>query len=125
MFKIVPDDFVAGMTSYKIIPTALLHLQKSLLCSAYNMLNAYYLDWNNNNKNTTEANVNKIIDNFWQRFATVDEQTLALRTLKLKADASRRDITRSYRELIAQHHPDKGGDTETFINIRQAYEFLR
>ena len=67
----------------------------------------------------------KIIDNFWQRFATEDEQTMALRTLKLKADASRHEITRRYRELISQHHPDKGGDRDAFINIRQAYEFLR
>jgi len=90
----------------------------------FNMLNAYYLDWNNY-KNTTEANVNKLLDNFWQRFASVDEQTMALRTLKLKADASKHDITRSYRELRSRHHPDKGGDTETFIHIRQAYELLR
>lgn len=90
----------------------------------YNTLIAYYLDWNNN-KNTTEANVTKILDNFWQRFASLDEQGMALRTLKLKADAGRHEITRSYRELIARHHPDKGGDTETFIHIRQAYELLR
>jgi len=69
--------------------------------------------------------VKKILDNFWQRFATEDEQTMALRTLKLKTDASRHDITRSYRELISKHHPDKGGDRDTFINIRQAYECLR
>ena len=67
----------------------------------------------------------KIFGNFWQCFATEDEQTMALRTLKLKADASHHEITRSYRELISQHHPDKGGDRDTFINIRQAYEFLR
>lgn len=67
----------------------------------------------------------KLLDNFWQRFASVDEQTLALRTLKLKADASQRDITRSYRELASRNHPDRGGNTETFINIRQAYELLR
>ena len=67
----------------------------------------------------------KIIENIWQCFATEDEQTMALRTLKLKANASRHEITRSYRELISQHHPDKGGDRDTFINIRQAYEFLR
>ena len=88
------------------------------------MPNAYYLDWNNNN-NTTEANVKKLLDNFWQRFANVDEQAMALRTLKLKADASTREITRSYRTLAAKHHPDKGGDTDTFIHIRQAYELLR
>lgn len=67
----------------------------------------------------------KIFDNFWQRFASIDEQSMALRTLKLKADASRHDITRSYRELAGRHHPDRGGDTETFIHIRQAYELLR
>jgi DnaJ-class molecular chaperone len=89
-----------------------------------NTINAYYLDWNNK-KNTTEANVKKILDDFWQRFASVDEQTAALRTLKLKADASQREITRSYRELASRHHPDKGGDKETFIHIRQAYELLR
>jgi len=65
-----------------------------------NTLITYYLDWNNNN-NTTEANVNKVFD------------------------ASRHEITRSYRELVAQYHPDRGGDTETFIHIRQAYELLR
>ena len=67
----------------------------------------------------------KIFDTFWQRFASEDEQTQALRTLKLEADASRNEIIRSYRELISQHHPDKGGDVDTFINIRQAYEYLR
>ena len=74
----------------------------------------------------------KIFDNFWQRFANIeeqdialDEQTIALRTLKLKADASRDEITRSYRTLASRYHPDKGGDTETFINIRRAYELLR
>ena len=88
------------------------------------MLNAYYLDRNNYN-NTAEANVKQLFDNFWQRFASVDEQTRALRTLKLRADASHHEITRSYRELAGRHHPDKGGDTDTFIHIRQAYELLR
>ena len=68
--------------------------------------------------------MNKLF-NFWQRFASVDEQTKALRTLKLKADANHHEITRSYRELASRHHPDKGGDTATFIDIRQAYELLR
>ena len=67
----------------------------------------------------------KIFDNFWQRFGDVDEQTMALRTLKLKADADLSEITRSYRTLASRHHPDRGGDNETFINIRRAYELLR
>lgn len=74
----------------------------------------------------------KLFDNFWQRFANVEEQvialdehTIALRTLKLRADASQKEITRSYRELASRYHPDRGGDTETFISIRRAYELLR
>ena len=67
----------------------------------------------------------KLFNNFWQRFGNLDGQTMALHTLKLKADANQREITRSYRELAAKHHPDKGGDKETFIHIRQAYEILR
>ncbi len=67
----------------------------------------------------------KIFDNFWRCFATEDVHALALRTLNLNSDASRNDITRSYRELISLHHPDKGGDRDTFITIRQAYEVLR
>ena len=67
----------------------------------------------------------KLLNNFWQRFGSLDEQTMALYTLKLKADASHQEITRSYRELAAKHHPDKGGDKEAFIHIRQAYEILR
>lgn len=69
--------------------------------------------------------MNKIIENFRLRFAATDKRTIALRTLKLDADARRDDITRSYRSLIAQHHPDRGGDAETFISIRRAYEHLR
>ena len=68
--------------------------------------------------------MNKIFDKFCQRFSSTDKHTEALRTLKLKTSASRQDITQSYRKLIAQHHPDRGGNTETFIHIRQAYELL-
>jgi len=69
--------------------------------------------------------VKKIFDNFRRGFASDDKHVMALRTLELQADASRREITRSYRELISKHHPDKGGDRDTFINIRRAYEVLR
>ena len=103
----------------------LIHGKNRKFYYAYLQYTKCVLPWNNNNKSSTEEIVKKIIDNFWQRFANLDEQTMALRTLKLKADANRHEITRSYRELIARHHPDKGGDSDTFIHIRQAYELLR
>lgn len=80
----------------------------------------------------------KIFDHIWKRFADdtdsgaganvaveIDEHTVALRTLRLRANASQNEITRSYRTLASRYHPDKGGDSETFINIRRAYELLR
>ena len=38
--------------------------------------------------------------------------------------ASIREIKRAYRELARIHHPDKGGDPETFLPIKEAYEAL-
>lgn len=32
--------------------------------------------------------------------------------------------SQAYRKLALQHHPDKGGDTEKFQEISQAYDVL-
>ncbi len=34
------------------------------------------------------------------------------------------DIKKRYRKLVQIHHPDHGGDSELFIKIKEAYEFL-
>ena len=34
------------------------------------------------------------------------------------------DIKRAFRRLASQHHPDKGGDTQKFQAIQQAYATL-
>ena len=67
----------------------------------------------------------ELLESFWRRFINADDRTAALQTLELEAGASDVEVTRRYRELAAQHHPDKGGEKETFIRIRQAYEILR
>jgi len=87
-------------------------------------LSDYYLDWKNF-ENTTEENVVELLESFWRRFIKADDRAAALQTLKLEAGASAVEVARRYRELAAQHHPDKGGEKETFIRIRQAYEILR
>jgi len=45
-------------------------------------------------------------------------------TLGINREASLDDIKRAYRKLASQHHPDKGGDTNKFQEIQQAYETL-
>ena len=34
------------------------------------------------------------------------------------------EITKEFRKLALRHHPDKGGDVEKFIEIKEAYDFL-
>lgn len=44
--------------------------------------------------------------------------------LKVKQDASSETIRQSYKKLVLEHHPDKGGDIKTFQEIQGAYECL-
>lgn len=45
-------------------------------------------------------------------------------TLKVSVSASHIEIKKAYRKLALQHHPDKGGDADTFKKISAAYEIL-
>jgi DnaJ-class molecular chaperone len=39
-------------------------------------------------------------------------------------NAQENDIKKAYRKMAVKHHPDKGGDEETFKKISRAYEVL-
>jgi len=45
-------------------------------------------------------------------------------TLGIDPSASADEIKKAYRKLANQHHPDKGGDQDTFKNISVAYDTL-
>lgn len=87
-------------------------------------LSNYYLDWQHFEK-TTEEDTLKLLASFWSHFVKTDQRAAALQILELEAGATAAEITRRYRELAAQHHPDKGGEKEQFILIRQAFEMLK
>ena len=44
--------------------------------------------------------------------------------LGVERSASPSDVKRAFHKLALQHHPDKGGNEETFKNMQQAYEVL-
>lgn len=44
--------------------------------------------------------------------------------LGLNPNATDSDIKKAYRKLAVKHHPDKGGDEETFKKLTEAYEVL-
>lgn len=45
----------------------------------------------------------------------------ARRLLGVPSDADARDIRRAWRSLARRHHPDRGGDTTTFLALQAAY----
>jgi curved DNA-binding protein len=44
--------------------------------------------------------------------------------LGVSRTASDKEIKTAFRKLAAKHHPDKGGDTKKFVEIKEAYEVL-
>ncbi len=44
--------------------------------------------------------------------------------LGLDTNATKSEIKSSYRSLVKQHHPDKGGEKERFLAIQNAWEIL-
>lgn len=45
-------------------------------------------------------------------------------TLGVAKNATSDEIKKAYRKLASQHHPDKGGDTNTFQQLQTAYDTL-
>jgi len=91
--------------------------------SASSSLRDYYLNWKNYDK-TGEADVEKLLSGFWKQFYRAEGRSAALQVLDLPDTATPLEIKQCYRKLAAENHPDKGGDQERFIEIREAYEML-
>nr|AIE94475.1 heat shock protein DnaJ domain-containing protein [uncultured marine thaumarchaeote AD1000_46_C12]AIE94543.1 heat shock protein DnaJ domain-containing protein [uncultured marine thaumarchaeote AD1000_46_F05] len=45
--------------------------------------------------------------------------------LGLKDGATRQEIRAAFRELALRHHSDRGGEDDSFIKIKQAFEDLK
>lgn len=86
-------------------------------------LRDYYLDWSHL-ENTTEAEVEAMLDAFWKRYWSQDRAEEAYAVLGLEPGADEQQIKQAFRRLAARHHPDKGGEAERFLAIREAYENL-
>lgn len=52
------------------------------------------------------------------------DTTKFYKVLEVSKDATGPEIKKAYRKLAIKHHPDKGGDPETFKEITKAYEVL-
>ncbi|MFY0677190.1 MAG: DnaJ domain-containing protein [Neptuniibacter sp.] len=86
-------------------------------------LKEYYLEWNNLIE-MSQQSVEQLLDEFWIKYYAIDKRSDALNLLGLSAQANHKEIKTKFKNLAARHHPDKGGDADTFIQIRKAYEIL-
>ena len=46
------------------------------------------------------------------------------KVLEVERNVNDEDIKKAYKKMAVKHHPDKGGDEETFKQVAEAYEVL-
>lgn len=44
--------------------------------------------------------------------------------LEIKINAEPHEIVKAYRKAIFKHHPDRGGNSDTFFKVQEAYKVL-
>lgn len=87
-------------------------------------LAAYYLDWGEYEK-TDADEVSRLLNSFYKGISQPGNRDSALKTLQIDcSNPSKSIIKQQYRKLAQKHHPDRGGDQDVFIGLRQAYEYL-
>jgi len=87
-------------------------------------LRAYYLD-EKHLKETTERDVEKLLESFWTRMQGNEEKAAALALFELEdGPVDYALIKLRYRQLVSQHHPDRGGSTTRLQSINKAMEIL-
>jgi DnaJ-domain-containing protein 1 len=65
-------------------------------------------------------------ENFWRQAATFMSQgSSCWEVLGVPPTASMVDVQSHYRELVKQHHPDRGGDANLFMRVQEAYDQAR
>jgi hypothetical protein len=89
----------------------------------YDPLKDYYLDISHYFE-TSEHDVNELLNSFWKKYLAQDDKQDALNTLKLPENSSYTTIKKQYRLLAQKHHPDKGGCGKHFAKINAAKSIL-
>lgn len=89
----------------------------------YDALSNYYDDLSHIETVKVEE-VADLLAQFWQRVNAKDERQDALRVLSLEEPVNYATIKHRYRQLVQQHHPDKGGDKEMLQTLNHALSVL-
>lgn len=89
-------------------------------------LREYYLDLANLDE-TGEADVQRLLDQFWRSISPVASPHVeeAMVTLELEQACDFSHVKAQYRRLVMQHHPDRGGEAVKMHELNDALEILR
>ena len=86
-------------------------------------LRGYYLDLSQLEK-TTEADVEALLEGFWERLEAGEEKGSALAVMGLEEPVDYPTIKRRYRQLAMRHHPDRGGNHVRLQELNRAMAVL-
>lgn len=86
-------------------------------------LRGYYLDFSNLELITSEE-VDELIASFWVNMHQLDHREDALTELGLSDPVDNETIKQTYKKLVMEHHPDRGGDKERLQTINTAMDRL-
>lgn len=86
-------------------------------------LQEYYLNLENLIK-TDEAEVKRLLDSFWQKFNERSYLKAAYDTLGVSEQMGLDEIKKQYRTLVMDHHPDKGGNSDYFVQLSNAMDII-
>lgn len=89
----------------------------------------FYLDWQNFESHG-EGEVEDLLSAFWRDFAryqtvATEEVEQALAVLGLALPVSVDQLKKQFKKLAHQQHPDRGGVSEEFVKISEAYQTVR
>ena len=87
----------------------------------------YYLDWSHFTS-TKSHDVEALLTSFWQKvFIPIGADSIqqALILMELESPIPTQQLKVQYRRLAQRHHPDKGGDSDIFKKICQAFHRLK
>lgn len=83
----------------------------------------YYLDLKNLVE-TDEKDVDELLASFWIGMNRYEHRDEALEVLGLTDPVEDKTIRNTYRSLVMQHHPDRGGDKEIIQQLNDAAHLL-
>src|SRR5690554_3643246 len=119
-FELAIDPLQIKLHSYQVVMPGL---------TKEDPLKSYYSNWANM-INTTEADVDDLLNAFWRGFVgevvTSEDLTQAFAAMELEQLPATETLLRShYRRLVHVHHPDKGGEVTRMQIIQHAYQLLK